>query len=277
MKMKKYKNARRYFLWITLLLTVWSFLTLSSIETFCSAAEAGKTDSEPNETPKEIPRPDHSHPAFGQRTREREALVSRYIAAEGIRNQQVIDAMKTVPRHSFVPKRDTMVAYADRPLYIGYGQTISQPYIVAYMTEALQLDPNDVVLEVGTGSAYQAAVCAEIAKSVYTIEIIDQLAQSAKKRLEELGYHNVFVKSGDGYYGWPEHGPFDAVIVTCAAGLVPPPLIQQLKPGGKMIIPLSSPFGLQNLVLLTKDEQEKVTSRQVLPVRFVPMTGRAKQ
>jgi len=265
---------------MTLLLTVWSFLTLSSMETFCFAAEgseANKSDSEPNEAPKEIPRPDHSHPAFGQRTREREALVSRYIAAQGIRNQQVIDAMKTVPRHSFVPKRDAMVAYADRPLYIGYGQTISQPYIVAYMTDALQLDPNDVVLEVGTGSGYQAAVCAEIAKSVYSIEIIDQLAQSAQKRLEELGYHNVFVKSGDGYYGWPEHGPFDAVIVTCAAGLVPPPLIRQLKPGGKMIIPLSSPFGLQNLVLLTKDEQEKVTSRQVLPVRFVPMTGRVQR
>ncbi|MHC4264514.1 MAG: protein-L-isoaspartate(D-aspartate) O-methyltransferase [Planctomycetota bacterium] len=224
-----------------------------------------------------MPRPDHSHPAFQQRIDDRNALVSRYIASEGIRNQQVIKSLRTVPRHSFVLKRDVLVAYADRPLYIGYGQTISQPYIVAYMTEALQLDPNDKVLEIGTGSAYQAAVCAEIADSVYSIEIIDQLAQSAKKRLKELGYHNVFVKSDDGYFGWPQHAPFDAVIVTCAAGFVPPPLIQQLKPGGKMIIPLSSPFGLQNLVLLTKDEQENITSRQVLPVRFVPMTGRVQK
>jgi protein-L-isoaspartate(D-aspartate) O-methyltransferase len=275
-------NTGRYVLLITLFLTAWAFVTVNDVETFSLAAENSIPDSnqspaEPNKPPEKIPRPGHSHPAFQQRTEERQALVARYISAEGIRNQQVIEAMRTVPRHSFVPKSDAMVAYVDRPLYIGYGQTISQPYIVAYMTEALQLEPNDVVLEVGTGSAYQAAVCAEIADSVYSIEIIDQLAQSAKKRLKELGYPNVFVKAADGFYGWLEHAPYDAVIVTCAAGFVPPPLIQQLKPGGKMIIPLSNPFGLQTLVLLTKDEKENVTSRQLLPVRFVPMTGRVQR
>jgi protein-L-isoaspartate(D-aspartate) O-methyltransferase len=145
------------------------------------------------------------------------------------------------------------------------------------MTDALQLDPNDKVLEVGTGSGYQAAVCAETVNRVYSIEILEPLAKSAKQLLNELGYKNVFVKFADGYYGWPENAPFDAIIVTCAAGFVPPPLIQQLKPGGKMIIPLSSPFGYQTLAILTKDQQERVTSRQLLPVRFVPMTGRVER
>jgi len=142
------------------------------------------------------------------------------------------------------------------------------------MTEALELDPNCNVLEVGTGSGYQAAVCAEIARKVYTIEILEKLAKSAKERLKKLGYHNVFVKAGDGYYGWEEKGPFDVIIVTCAAGFVPPPLVKQLKPGGKMILPRGSPYGSQWLVLVTKDDKGKVSSRRLMPVRFVPMTGR---
>ncbi|MHC4130672.1 MAG: protein-L-isoaspartate(D-aspartate) O-methyltransferase [Planctomycetota bacterium] len=263
---------------ISLILTAFVFLSMNIIATFSIAAESSVPDSnQPAAEPNKTPRPDHSHPAFQERINDRDALVSRYIVAEGIRNPQVIKSLRTVPRHSFVPKRDLIVAYADRPLYIGYGQTISQPYIVAYMTEALQLDPNDKVLEVGTGSGYQAAVCAEIVSRVYSIEILEPLAKSAKEILDELGYKNVFVKFADGYHGWPEHGPYDAVIVTCAAGFVPPPLIQQLKPGGKMIIPLSNPFGYQTLALLTKDQQERVTSRQLLPVRFVPMTGRVER
>ncbi len=182
--------------------------------------------------------------------------------------------MATVPRHAFVRDSDLHRAYADHPLPIGYNQTISQPYIVAYMTEVLKLDPNSNVLEVGTGSGYQAAVCAEIAKRVYTIEIVEQLAKSAAKRLKGLGYHNITVKAGDGYFGWEKKAPFDAIIITAATGLIPPPLTAQLKPGGRMILPLGSPYGLQTLVLVEKSKQAKITSKSLLPVRFVPMLGR---
>jgi protein-L-isoaspartate(D-aspartate) O-methyltransferase len=222
---------------------------------------------------KKPPRPDHSHPAFKQRTKERSRLVSRWIERQGVRDPNVLTAMRTVPRHEFVRPGDSRRAYADHPISIGLGQTISQPYIVAYMTEALKLQPNHKVLEVGTGSGYQAAVCAEIAQQVYTIEIIEALAKSAKERLKKLGYPNVFVKAADGYFGWSEHGPFDAIIVTAAAGLVPPPLIEQLKPNGRMILPLGSPYGSQTLVLITRDDKGEVRSKAVLPVRFVPMTG----
>jgi len=181
--------------------------------------------------------------------------------------------MVTVPRHAFVRGNELGRAYGDYPLPIGYGQTISQPYIVAYMTQALRLGANDKVLEVGTGSGYQAAVCAEIAEVVYTIEIVEPLAESAKQRLKELGYHNVFTKAGDGYYGWEENAPFDAIIVTAAAGFVPPPLIKQLKEGGRIIVPVGSPFGNQTLMLITKDRDGKIQSKRLLPVIFVPMTG----
>jgi protein-L-isoaspartate(D-aspartate) O-methyltransferase len=222
---------------------------------------------------KKPPRPDHSHPAFKKRTKERNRLVSRWIERQGVRDPNVLTAIRTVPRHEFVRPGDSRRAYADHPIPIGLGQTISQPYIVAYMTEALKLQPDHKVLEVGTGSGYQAAVCAEIAQQVHTIEIIEALAKSAKERLKKLGYPNVSVKAADGYFGWPEHGPFDAIIVTAAAGLVPPPLIEQLKPNGKMILPLGSPYGSQTLVLITKDDKGEVRSKAVLPVRFVPMTG----
>jgi protein-L-isoaspartate(D-aspartate) O-methyltransferase len=247
------------------------------------AFAAEKKDAEPNQPEqkqkaaekkdKKHPRPDHSHPAFTERTKERSRLVSRWIKAQGVRDPNVLTAMRTVPRHEFVRPGDSRRAYADQPIPIGHGQTISQPYIVALMTEYLELQPDHNVLEVGTGSGYQAAVCAELAREVYTIEIIDELAKSAKERLKDLGYPNVSVKAADGYFGWPEHAPFDAIIVTAAAGLVPPPLIEQLKPNGRMILPLGSPYGSQTLVLITKDDKGEVRSKAVLPVRFVPMTG----
>ncbi len=187
---------------------------------------------------------------------------------------RVYEALERVPRHEFVPVKYRLYAYDNRPLAIGYGQTISQPYIVAIMTDMLDPDPGDVVLEVGTGSGYQAAVLAELVKTVYTIEIIPELGEQAKARLERLGYDNVVTRVGDGYYGWEDHAPFDSLIVTAAAGHVPPPLIEQLKPGGKMVIPVGSPFSVQHLMLLTKKADGTVTSRRVLPVAFVPLTGR---
>lgn len=204
-------------------------------------------------------------------------MVRRQIEARGVADPNVLEAMRTVPRHAFVPQAQRANAYEDRPLYIGHGQTISQPYVVAFMTEALELEPNSVVLEIGTGSGYQAAVCAEIAKEVWTIEIVEPLAESAARLLTELGYANVHVKAGDGYYGWPQEGPFDAIIGTAAAGEVPPPLIEQLKIGGRMILPVGSRLGLQYLILATKDEQGQLHRREVMPVRFVPMTGRIEQ
>lgn len=218
--------------------------------------------------------PDHNHPAFSQRVEERAQMVIWQIKARDVNDPNVLKAMRIVPRHAFVRPGEQRYAYADYPLPIGYNQTISQPYIVAFMTEALQLDPNDKVLEIGTGSGYQAAVCAEIAREVYTIEIVEGLAKSSKKLLRELGYRNVFVRAGDGYFGWPEKAPFDAIIGTAAAGRVPPPLIEQLKPGGRMILPVEGRFGFQYLVLINKDDKGNLHEKNVMPVRFVPMTGR---
>jgi protein-L-isoaspartate(D-aspartate) O-methyltransferase len=222
-------------------------------------------------------RPTHNHPAFGQRKKERDQMVTNQIERRDVSDRDVLKAMRTVPRHAFVLKQDLRRAYRDHPLPIGLGQTISQPYIVAYMTEALNLEPNSIVLEIGTGSGYQAAVCAEIAGEVFTIEILEKLAESAKQRLAELGYQNVYVKAADGYFGWPQHGPFDAIIITAAAGIIPPPLIEQLRPGGRMILPLGSPFGAQTLVLVTKDAEGGVHTRRLLAVRFVPMTGKVAE
>jgi len=181
--------------------------------------------------------------------------------------------MRIVPRHAFVRFSEQRYAYADHPLPIGFDQTISQPYIVAFMTEALQLKPDSKVLEIGTGSGYQAAVCAEIAKRVYTIEIVEGLAKRAKKCLKELGYPNVFVRFGDGFFGWPDVAPFDAIIGTAAAGRIPEPLLEQLKPGGRMILPYGRPWDFQYLVLITKDQKGNISRKNVMPVRFVPMTG----
>lgn len=195
--------------------------------------------------------------------------------SRGITNAHVLAAMRKVPRHELVPERVRSAAYDDSPLPIGHGQTISQPYIVAFMTEKLEAKPTDRVLEIGTGSGYQAAVLAELVKEVYTIEIVEPLAERATADLKRLGYTNVFVRAGDGYKGWPEAAPFDAIMVTCAPEDVPQPLVEQLKDGGRMIIPVG-PFGDQNLVLLHK-RGGKLERRAVLPVRFVPMTGEAQR
>jgi protein-L-isoaspartate(D-aspartate) O-methyltransferase len=182
-------------------------------------------------------------------------------------------ALATVPRHAFVPPRLQPQAYANRPLPIGYGQTISQPYIVAVMTHLLQVESDHRVLEVGTGSGYQAAMLATLVQHVYSIEVIPALAQQAQQLLPQLGYTNVTVRVGDGYYGWQAQAPFDAIIVTAAASHVPPPLIKQLRPGGRMIIPVGSAFSTQQLLLIHKDQEGKTHTRQVLPVVFVPLTG----
>ena len=186
---------------------------------------------------------------------------------------RVLGAMARVPRHEFVTPDLVDSAYHNRPLPIGHGQTISQPYIVAIMTDLLDIEPGQRVLEIGTGSGYQAAVLAEFGARVWSIEIIEALGEQAKTRLPQLGYDKVETRLGDGYYGWSEHAPFDAIIVTAAASHVPPPLLQQLKPGAKMIIPVGSPFSTQQLVLITRGEDDEFITRQVLPVRFVPLTG----
>ncbi len=186
---------------------------------------------------------------------------------------QVVAAMEKVERHRFVPVGLSGLAYLNRPLPIGYGQTISQPFIVALMTDLMKIKAGDKVLEIGTGSGYQAAILAEIGASVYSIEIIEPLGKQAGERLHELGYSNVETRVGDGYYGWAEAAPFDAIMVTAAASHVPPPLIRQLKPGGRMVIPLGTQFMTQSLMLVEKQRDGSVTSRQILPVAFVPLTG----
>ncbi|MDH3402229.1 MAG: protein-L-isoaspartate(D-aspartate) O-methyltransferase [Acidobacteriota bacterium] len=185
----------------------------------------------------------------------------------------VLAALGKVPRHEFVPPDLRRHAYENRPLPIGYGQTISQPYIVAIMTDLLELEAGDAVLEVGTGSGYQAAILAELVAQVYSIEIIPELGREVRQRLTRLGYDKVATRIGDGYHGWPEHAPFDAIIVTAAGSHVPPPLLAQLRPGGRMVLPVGGPFSTQQLVLLTKTADGEVQSRQVLPVAFVPLTG----
>ena len=187
---------------------------------------------------------------------------------------RVMSVMGRVERHKFVPVSEQSWAYANRPLPIGHGQTISQPYIVALMTDLIGADPGDRVLEIGTGSGYQAAVLAETGAEVFTIEIIGPLAAEASKRLQDLGYDKIKTRHGDGYYGWEEEAPFEAIVVTAAADHIPPPLIRQLKPGGVMVIPVGSRFLVQQLVLVNKDDAGGVTTRQILPVRFVPLTGK---
>jgi protein-L-isoaspartate(D-aspartate) O-methyltransferase len=200
-------------------------------------------------------------------------MVNYQIRGRGVTDQDVLDAMERVPRHEFVPPQHKNQAYADHPLPIGYGQTISQPYIVALMTELLELKNTDRVLEIGTGSGYQAAILGELGGEVYTIEIIEDLGEQARRNLERLDYRNIEVRIGDGYYGWEEEAPFDAIVVTAAASHVPPPLVKQLKNGGRMLIPVGSRFMVQQLLLVEKDAAGKVTTRQILPVRFVPLTG----
>jgi protein-L-isoaspartate(D-aspartate) O-methyltransferase len=206
---------------------------------------------------------------------ERQRMVQEQLMPRGVHDERVLAAMSKVPREEFVPQDSRGGSYTDQPLPIGYDQTISQPYVVAFMTEQLRLQPQDRVLEVGTGSGYQAAILAELVGEVYSIEIIEPLAKSAEATLQRLGYKNVHVKMGDGYKGWPEHAPFDAITVTCAPDHVPQPLIDQLKEGGRMIIPVGG-LGDQELYLLEKKNGE-LQRRAVLPVRFVPMAGEANE
>lgn len=205
---------------------------------------------------------------------QRRQMVESQIKARGIADSLVLQALLKVERHRFVPSDYQFRAYEDRPLPIGWEQTISQPYIVAFMTEQLQLKGREKVLEIGTGSGYQAAILAEIASQVFTIEIVEKLAHESQQRLQELGYTNIAVRAGDGYQGWPEAAPFDAIIVTAAPDHVPQPLIDQLKTGGRMIIPVGGKN--QDLILISKISEEKITRQHVLPVRFVPMTGKAE-
>lgn len=205
---------------------------------------------------------------------QRNAMVEQQIAARGISDAATLAAMRTVPRHEFLPMRLRSEAYADYPLPIGHGQTISQPYVVAFMTEAIRPQPGEKILEIGSGSGYQAAVLAEMGADVYTIEIVEPLAEMSRQTLQRLGYKDAHVLHGDGYRGWPEHAPFDAIIVTCAPDKIPAPLIEQLRDGGRMIIPVGSGMN-QELVLLRKTG-DKIEQQSVLPVRFVPMTGEAQ-
>ena len=204
----------------------------------------------------------------------RSEMVKRQIIARGVKNPMVIEAMKTVPRHLFVPEGEQKNAYKDQARSIGSGQTISQPYIVAFMTEELNLKEGDKVLEIGTGSGYQASVLGQIVDTVFSIEIIEELAARAKHTIESLSYKNIVIKQGDGYLGWPEKAPFDAIIVTAAPPTIPPLLLEQLKIGGRMILPVGK--YVQELVIVSKNEGGH-TMESVLPVRFVPMTGKIQE
>jgi protein-L-isoaspartate(D-aspartate) O-methyltransferase len=209
-----------------------------------------------------------------ERAEERLAMVRSQLYDRGITDREVLGAMSNVPRHLFVPEQERRRAYADTPLPIGHGQTISQPYMVALMTWLLNISPGDRILEVGTGSGYQAAVLAELTNQVYSIEIIEALAEGARNSLASAGYTQVKIRRGDGYYGWPDAAPFQGIIITAAAGHVPPPLIEQLAPGGRIIVPLGNPYQIQILTIVEKDAEGRVRSEQLMPVRFVPMTGK---
>lgn len=212
-------------------------------------------------------------PSEEELARLRERMVAGQIASRGIRDIRVLEAMREIPRHRFVPPSLANRAYEDVPLPIGEGQTISQPYIVGFMTEILRLRDTDRVLEVGTGSGYQAAIAAKVAGEVYSVEIFEVLALRSRRVLDELKFSNVYTRQGDGYYGWEEKAPFDAIIVTCAGGHIPPPLLRQLKPGGRMIMPVGGPFMTQNLVFLEKQADGSVSQKNVLPVAFVRLLG----
>jgi len=198
-------------------------------------------------------------------------LVNKYIIGQGIKNPDVIRSMLTVPREQFVPDKYKNQSYNDKPLPIGYGQTISQPYIVALMTDLLDPKKSDNVLEIGTGSGYQAAILAQIVKNVYTVEIIKPLAIKAQERFKKLGYNNIHLKVGDGYFGWNKYAPYDSIIVTAAAEHIPPPLLEQLKKGGKMCIPVGIPYFTQVLKLVEKHQDDSIVVKDIIPVLFVPL------
>jgi protein-L-isoaspartate(D-aspartate) O-methyltransferase len=239
------------------------------------AAQAQARNGEPN-----APHPP-TPPAAAERVEQRRAMVAEQIASsrggrKAVTDERTLAAMRITPRHVFMPEKVADRAYDDTPLPIGFGQTISQPYIVAYMTEQLDLERGEKVLEIGTGSGYQAAVLAQFTPHVYSIEIIEKLHERAKRVLDKQGYEHVHLKHADGYVGWDRRAPFDAIIVTCAAGHLPPALWKQLKPGGRIVIPLGGPWGVQRLVRVTKTEDGERRTKSLMAVRFVPMTGQAQ-
>ena len=215
----------------------------------------------------------HARRGMIEAIRNDAASLRRELAMDEL-DANVLNVLDTLARHDFVPEKLRAAAYENRPLPIGYGQTISQPFIVALMTDLLKLKPGDRVLEIGTGSGYQAAVLARLGARVHSIEIIAPLGAAARERLRRFGFDAVAVRVGDGYYGWEDAAPFDAIIVTAAANHIPPPLIAQLKPGGRMLVPVGNPLGAQHLVIVRKDAVGRVTTQKILPVRFVPLTGR---
>ena len=244
-------------------------------------AEASTPETEEGGEKKQAEPLKWDRPRFEDRKEERLKLVRVYIEERRwgiqVKDKDVIEAMRNVPRHLFMLARDSRLAYSDRPWSIGYGQTISQPSLVAHMTELLELKPGEKVLEIGTGSGYQAAILSELTPHVYSIEIVKELAKQVGQRLQKLGYKTIKTKQGDGYYGWQEHAPFDGIIVTAAAGHIPPPLVRQLKPGGKMVVPVGPAYQTQYLVVVNKDKEGGIKTRSVLPVAFVPMTGRVRR
>lgn len=251
------------------------------LTTLAMNAKSTPVSQASEETPNTVQRAVDKHPQdtvswerprFSARQQERNDLVSQ-IRLQGIDSERVLDAMRHVPRHLFVPQPRREAAYQNRPLPIGNRQTISQPYIVAYMTQLLDIQPGEKVLEIGTGSGYQAAVLSELTPNVYTIEIIKELGKEAQARFEKLGYNTIETRIGDGYKGWPTHAPFDAIIITAAAPNIPQPLIDQLKPDGVIVMPYGEAGGSQVLIRITKTEDEEIKREEILPVRFVPMTG----
>lgn len=241
-----------------------------------SCAREGATPPAPAGAPSG-PTPAGIELAKVERAAERELMVARTIEARGVRDPRVLAALRAVPRHRFVPEGERANAYADSPLPIGHRQTISQPYVVALMSEAVAPGPGQRVLEIGTGSGYQAAVLAEMGAEVWTIEIVRELGEEAARTLRALGYGAVRTRIGDGYHGWPEAAPFDAIVVTAAPGFVPPALVEQLAPGGRMVLPVGERDGVQELMLVRKDADGRVREESLGPVRFVPMTGAAEQ
>lgn len=215
-------------------------------------------------------------PRFSEREEERHRMVEQHIAREGITDEKVLEAMRHVPRHRFVAPGYENQAYRNAPLPIQGDQTISQPFIVAHMTQQLDLEAGERVLEIGTGSGYQAAVLSEITPHVFTIEIVPELGELAKSRFDEMGYSTIETKIGDGYEGWEEHAPFDGIILTAASEQIPEPLKEQLAAGGRLVMPMGNPQGIQMLVLVTKSEDGELSQKSLLPVRFVPMTGKTQ-
>jgi len=255
---------------------LWAAIALTGFGcTPRDAAEGSTTQATTQPATSTAPAGQWKHPRFTARQAERDAM-ARQIQRYGLTDKAVLAAIRAVPRHEFVPPRMSAAAYADGPLPIGQDQTISQPYIVAEMTRQLHLTAKSRVLEIGTGSGYQAAVLTEFTPHVYTIEIVKPLADAAAKCLRRLGYDTVRVRHGDGYKGWKEHAPFDAIIVTCGAPKVPPPLLAQLAPGGRIVIPVGEARSIQQLMIVEKAKDGATRTKALMPVRFVPLTRKAR-